>query len=306
MIKKQSLILLLLCISSLSCFSQTNDDCEEINLQECVYMGEMVQGEIILFTPLDCNKAEALNRLIILNSEWLRGFAFLPLDSLDYFFNEHKVPDIFALGLVRYQKIIDEMASYYNNPNYVSFGSGISTDVIFIGNNIITYTVVIESPGDKGSPYYDEITIDLKNKKIFDFADQVKTDKTDSIKEFLTTYALNHKKEIINNHLHSFSGRADHLLGSYLDVFEQDYYSLTRVKLGEIGVRNFSHLTPKGAVFFLSVIDENFLLDEERKYEVDYGSNIIIPYKELENYLDKKSDLYLYIQELDVKNKKLQ
>ena len=293
MIKKQYIVFLFLCIS---CLLQANNNCDEIKLHECYYKEITQRGTIKLFTPFYCNKVEELNKIILQNTDLILGDV-INFDSIEQFFNKNKVSDLFTLDSIGYQEFIDENSTSLNYPN-------IETSVLFIGNNIITYTVTVRFAVDKGSPYYDYISIDLKNNKKIDFGSQIKTDKKDSIKEFLATYAINHKKEIIDNYLHSLSEKADHLLFSYMDVFGQGYYSLTRVKLGEIGVKNFSHLTLNGVVFFLSIVDENFLLDEERNYVGEYTSTIMIPYKELVNYLEKESGLYLYIQGLDAKNVK--
>lgn len=276
---KIKILFVLLCCCSLSCSSQVKDNCTAVKLQESYYKNASMLGTIKLFTPLNCEQSERLNKIILNESEWI--LVDEDIEEKEEFIKDKKVEEFFTTDSLSYIKSVEE--------GLLDMGIEITTDAYFIGGNLMTYSITLMFFRDKGSPYYDYINIDLKNEKIIDFSTLIEAAQENRFKEFILSYSVKHKQKVIENYLHSLSERADHLLISYLDVFNQPFYNLKRVKLKKIDAKGFSHFTPNGVVFNVDVIDENFLLDKERQRIEEYVSFIVIPYDEMIPYMkDKK------------------
>lgn len=276
---KIKILFVLLCCCSLSCSSQVKDNCTTVKLQECYYKNVSMSGTIKLFTPLNCEQSERLNKIILNESEWI--LVDKDIEEKEVFIKDKKVEEFFTSDSLSYIKSVEE--------SLIDMGIEITTDVYFIGDNFMTYSVKLMFSKDKGSPYYDYINIDMKNEEIIDFSTLIDDTQGNRFKEFILSYSVKHKQKVIENYLHSLSERADHLLISYFDVFDQPFYNLKRVKFKKIEAKDFSHFTPNGVVFNVDVIDENFLLDKERQRIEEYISFIVIPYNEMIPYMkDKK------------------
>ncbi len=276
--------LLFLCIIGLG-YGQTS--CKALKIEEYYPISISKKGTVKLFSPLNCDKAEKLNKLILTNSENILEIEndSVSGDSAKYL-ERKKTSDFFTKDSFDYQKVIEE--------HDIEFPGSINTTVFCTGD-ILVYTTKYDYMGDKGAPYYEFINIDLKNASLINFDVLIDKNQKVQLSKWLAVYAKTHKKQIINNYLQSLSEKADQLLGAYLDVFEQPYYNLNKLKL-EINSGDFYYFSPNGIVFNVHVKDSNFLLDEERKRNEEYTSTIIIPYKSINRFLNRKSDLYAGIK----------
>lgn len=263
----------------ISCSSQIKGNCKVIKIKELYYKDVTMLGTVKLFTPLECDKAEQLNKLIIQESSWI--LIDMNIDNIKLYLKEHGLINVFTLDSINYHNVVDE--------NYEIFRNRIETKVFFISENLMTYSVTLFSMRDKGSPYYEYINIDVKNEQMVDFNTLIDVAKENKLKEFISLYSVKHKEKVIDNYLHSLSEHADQLLVPHFDVFDQSFYNLKKVKFKETDTNDFSHFTADGVVFKINVIDENFLLDEERQRIEEYTSFVVIPYNELMPYMkDKK------------------
>lgn len=260
-------------------------NCNDVKIQECYYKIVDMKGTIKLFTPLDCSRAEKLNKLIIKNSDFI-----LTNEDKNNFILGNNTSMFFTLDSINYQNIVEDKT--------IDLTTEIVTDTFYISNDILTYKVIINDKRDKDGTNYEYVNIDLKNNELINFDDLIELKNKESFINFINLYVDDNLEKVLDNYKEYISNGYGDLLYSYQLVFENPNYDIKRLKFKKINVNDFSHFDPGGIVFNVTLVDENFLLDEERKNIEEYKSEVIISYKEMISYIDKKRSIYSSLKPL--------
>lgn len=271
---------------------KSNVNCFDLKVKEYYFNDENTfkMGSVQLFSYKNGKCFDVLNKFILKNSTYI-----LNLDSED----DKKFQDwVDHLDLSKIFTLDPESESYQKRYKEMSRESveSLSTEM-FCLDKILVYKIQYSYFGDKGSPYFEWLNIDLNEVNFVDLNSLVSINQLNTFNNIILGYTENHKKEIVNNYTEiTLQGSGD-LLAHYVSIFELSKYDSSKIKC-KIDSNNFYHFSPDGIVFNVNVTDKNFLLDKEDPRTEEYVSEITIPYKEVINYLDKNNSLYSSINKL--------
>lgn len=300
-------IILFFLLSTTFAYSQANGipvstiSCSDLKSKEYYYNdpNTFKNGSIKLFSYQNGKRFDALNKLILKNSEYL-----LELDPENTDLMFHKSDSVFdhSEDNKKFQNAVDRLdlsKIFTSNSNSKSYQklreesneSENLTTHVYCFDKILVYNIELTNNADKGSPYNEFLNIDLSKMKLIDFTSLIKDNQLNAFNKAILNYANNHKKEIINNYKEILSNGFGDLLYHYGLAFEQSDYDYHKIKC-KIDSKDFSYFSSKGVIFKVRILDKNLTIDEEKDQIGEYISEIIIPYKEIMNYLDTKNSLY--------------
>ena len=294
--------ILIFLLSTIFAYSQTKKEisCADLKYKDYYFndISTFKNGAIKLFSDKNGKRFDALNKLILKNSEYIlelnlknNSITFHKPDSLFDNSEENKtfqnwvdhldLSKIFTLNSESklHQKLSEEMQ--LNNE------SGELSTTVFCLDKILVYNIKLTDSRDKGSPYDEFLNIDLNKIELVDFNSLISVNQQDAFNKAVLTYTSNHKKEIVNSYKEILSNGFGDLLYTYGLAFEKPDYNYHKINC-KINSGNFSHFSAKGIVFKVNVLDKN--KNEEKEEIGEYISEITIPYKELIPYFDKKNN----------------
>jgi|GEM_PF-5017029 len=296
--------ILIFLLSTIFAYSQTKKEisCADLKYKDYYFndISTFKNGAIKLFSDKNGKRFDALNKLILKNSEYIlelnlknNSITFHKPDSLFDNSEENKtfqnwvdhldLSKIFTLNSESklHQKLSEE--KQLNNE------SGELSTTVFCSDKILVYHIQLNDGRDKGSLYDEFLNIDLNKIELVDFNSLITVNQQDAFNKAVLTYSNNHKKEIVDNYKEILSNGFGDLLYTYGLAFEKPNYDYHKINC-KINSSNFSHFSTKGIVFKVDVLDKN--KNEENEPIGEYISEITIPYKELTPYFDKKNNLY--------------
>lgn len=300
-------IILFFLLSTTFAYSQANGmlinniGCSDLKSKEHYYNdpNTFKNGSIKLFSYQNGKRFDALNKLILKNSEYLleldpenTDLMFLKSDSVfDHSEDNKKFQN--AVDRLDLSKIFtsNSNSKSYQKLREESNESENLTTHVYCFDKILVYNIELTNNADKGSPYNEFLNIDLSKMKLVDFTSLIKDNQVNAFNKAILNYANNRKKEIVNNYKQILSNGFGDLLYQYQLAFEQPDYDYNKVKC-QIDSKDFNFFSSEGVIFKVRILDKNLDMNEERDQIGDYISEIIIPYKEIMNYLDTKNSLY--------------
>lgn len=257
-------------------------------------------GAIKLFSDKNGKRFDALNKLILKNSEYIlelnlknNSISFHKPDSLFDNSEENKTfqnwVDHLDLSKIFTLNSESKLRQKLSEEKQLSNEWGQLSTTVFCLDKILVYHIQLNHGRDKGSPYDEFLNIDLNKMELVDFNSLITANQQDAFNKAVLTYTNNHKKEIVNNYKEILSNGFGDLLYTYGLAFEKPNYDYHKINC-KINSSNFSHFSTKGIIFEVNVLDKN--KNEENEPIGEYVSKITIPYKELIPYFDKKNNLY--------------
>lgn len=300
-------VILFFLLSTTFTYSQANGipvsniNCSDLKSKEYYYNdpNTFKNGSLKLFSYQNGKRIDALNKLILKNSEYL-----LELDPENTDLMFHKPDTVFdhSEENKKFQNAVDRLdlsKIFTSNSNSKSYqklrdesneSENITTHIYCL-DKILVYNIELTNNADKGSPYNEFLNIDLNKMKLVDFTSLITDNQLNAFNKAILNYANNHKKEIVNNYKQILSNGFGDLLNQYQLAFEQSDYDYDKIKC-KIDSKDFNFFSPEGVTFKVRVLDKNLNMNEEKDQIGEYISEIIIPYKEIMNYLDTKNSLY--------------
>lgn len=257
-------------------------------------------GSIKLFSDKNGKRFDALNKLILKNSEYIlelnlknNSISFHKPDSLFDNSEENKTFQNWV-GHLDLSKIFtlnseSKLRQKLSEEKQLNNESGELSATVFCLDKILVYHIQLNDGRDKGSPYDEFLNIDLNKMELVDFNSLITANQQDAFNKAVLTYTNNHKKEIVENYKQILSNGFGDLLYTYQLAFGKPNYDYHKINC-KINSSNFSHFSAKGIVFEVNVLDKN--KNEENEPIGEYVSKITIPYKELTPYFDKTNNLY--------------
>lgn len=261
---------------SFGCSYPYGRDCDSIKWKEFHVIGsEETAGNVMLSVRENGEIFNKLNTLILSTSEYL-------LDDISS--NE-----VLSESVMRSRFSDTEVAAEKPDLFYELQGS-----VLFCFKELLCYKVRAETirSADKGSPYFEYLNVNSHSNSIIRMSDVIDIKKQQEFIVFLLSYAEKDKKIVIEHYKNLMSERISDIYAP-LDEFSSSNYSLQKVSIRKTDTISMISLQKAGVEFRVEVTDENFEdYKESSGHAYVYESSIIIPYKFLEPFVNKRSGIF--------------
>ncbi|EDP94784.1 hypothetical protein KAOT1_01120 [Kordia algicida OT-1] len=237
-----------------------------------------IKGELKLAISQDDELIEAINYKIL-------GLSSLLKEELGDSINKIIITD-----LVSKEEIINENLDIEHVPVF--------STMVMNSDKLLTYTITKQYELSKEPPYTEYINLDIENLQQIEISAIIDTKKKKEFQKIISDYINTEKRKVVNNYLLKLAERVDHLQEAYTEVFDKTTYSLEKITCVTNNA-SFSHFDTEGIVFNVDVTDENFLENTEQNRIEKYTSFIQIPYELVTPYVNRESNLFSSINNLN-------